>query len=59
MLFAIALENLKKKMKLETRKKSSDILMSVSEEMHLQLNNIESQIQKDLYVFFKKKYLIF
>ncbi|KAG5251772.1 meiosis-specific protein [Salix suchowensis] len=48
MLFAIALENLKKKMKLETKKKSSDILMSVSEEIHLQLNNIESQIQKDL-----------
>ncbi|KAF9688051.1 hypothetical protein SADUNF_Sadunf02G0156700 [Salix dunnii] len=48
MLFAIALKNLKKKMTLETRKKSSDILMYVSEEMHLQLNNIESQIQKDL-----------
>nr|XP_034908588.1 meiosis-specific protein ASY3-like [Populus alba] len=48
MLFATALENFKKKMKLETRKKSSDILMSVSEEIRLQLKNIESQIQTDL-----------
>ncbi|XP_011025278.1 PREDICTED: uncharacterized protein LOC105126190 [Populus euphratica] len=48
MLFATALENFKKKLKLETRKKSSDILMSVSEEIRLQLKNIESQIQTDL-----------
>ncbi|XP_011040068.1 PREDICTED: uncharacterized protein LOC105136427 isoform X1 [Populus euphratica] len=48
LLFVMALENFRKKMKLETRKKSSDILMSVSEKMHLQLQNIESQIQTDL-----------
>jgi len=47
----MALENFRKKMKLETGKKSSDILMSVSEKMHLQLQNIESQIQTDLCVF--------
>ncbi|CAK7348552.1 unnamed protein product [Dovyalis caffra] len=35
-------------MELETRKKSSDILVSVSEEVHLQLRNIEAQIQTDL-----------
>lgn len=51
MLFVMALENFKKKMKSETRKKASDILMSVSEEIHLLLQNIESQIQTDLYVF--------
>lgn len=50
----MALENFQKKMKMETRKKSSDILMSVSEEIHVQLQNIESQIQTDLYGFFKK-----
>ncbi|KAI5564969.1 hypothetical protein BDE02_14G092800 [Populus trichocarpa] len=48
LLFVMALENFRKKMKLETGKKSSDILMSVSEKMHLQLQNIESQIQTDL-----------
>ncbi|KAJ6343848.1 hypothetical protein OIU76_005570 [Salix suchowensis] len=48
LLFVMALENFQKKMKMETRKKSSDILMSVSEEIHVQLQNIESQIQTDL-----------
>ncbi|KAF9669181.1 hypothetical protein SADUNF_Sadunf14G0081200 [Salix dunnii] len=48
LLFVMALENFQKKMKMDTRKKSSDILMSVSEEIHLQLQNIESQIQTDL-----------
>ncbi|KAG6749725.1 hypothetical protein POTOM_046792 [Populus tomentosa] len=48
LLFVMALENFRKKMKLETGKKSSDILMSVSEKMHLELQNIESQIQTDL-----------
>ncbi|KAJ6972714.1 cytospin-B-like isoform X3 [Populus alba x Populus x berolinensis] len=48
LLFVMALENFRKKMKLETGKKSSDILKSVSEKMHLELQNIESQIQTDL-----------
>ncbi|WCJ22592.1 Meiosis-specific protein ASY3 [Euphorbia peplus] len=47
-LFALALENFKNKMKSATRKKSSEILKSVSEEIHLQLQNVESQIQGDV-----------
>ncbi|KAF2324989.1 hypothetical protein GH714_022097 [Hevea brasiliensis] len=47
-LFVLALENFKNKMKSVTRKKSSEILMSVSEDIHLQLQNIESQIQTDV-----------
>ncbi|KAK3194423.1 hypothetical protein Dsin_025733 [Dipteronia sinensis] len=47
-LFAFALDNFRKKMDTVTKKKSSEILMSVSEEIHLQLKNVESQIQTDV-----------
>ncbi|KAK0581487.1 hypothetical protein LWI29_014386 [Acer saccharum] len=47
-LFAFALDNFRKKMDAVTKKKSSEILMSVSEEIHLQLKNVESQIQTDV-----------
>uniref|UniRef100_A0A2C9VS59 Meiosis-specific protein ASY3-like coiled-coil domain-containing protein n=1 Tax=Manihot esculenta TaxID=3983 RepID=A0A2C9VS59_MANES len=47
-LFVLALENFKDKMKSVTRKKSCEILMSVSEDIQLQLQNIESQIQTDV-----------
>ncbi|XP_065859899.1 meiosis-specific protein ASY3 isoform X2 [Euphorbia lathyris] len=47
-LFALALENFRNKMKSATRKKSSEILKSVSEEIYLQLQNVESQIQEDV-----------
>ncbi|KAJ8898731.1 hypothetical protein K2173_004908 [Erythroxylum novogranatense] len=48
MLFALSIENFRKKLTLLTRKKSSEILMSVSEDIHLQLQNIDCQIQADL-----------
>ncbi|KAI9182320.1 hypothetical protein LWI28_024179 [Acer negundo] len=47
-LFAFALDNFRKKMDAVTKKKSSEILMSVSEEIHMQLKNVESQIQTDV-----------
>ncbi|XP_019054938.1 PREDICTED: uncharacterized protein LOC104607192 isoform X3 [Nelumbo nucifera] len=47
-LFALALERFKTKMKLQTSKKSSEILASVSEEIWVQLQNVESQIKSDL-----------
>ncbi|GAV82166.1 hypothetical protein CFOL_v3_25619 [Cephalotus follicularis] len=47
-LFALALENFKNKMTLATRKKSSEILVSASEGIHLQLQNVQSQIQTDV-----------
>eukprot|EP00257_Ricinus_communis_P014601 XP_015572309.1 meiosis-specific protein ASY3 isoform X1 [Ricinus communis] len=47
-LFALALENFKNKMKAAIRKRSSDILISVSEDIHLQLQNVVSQIQTDV-----------
>lgn len=58
MLFALALENFKNKMKSATRKKSSEILMPVSEEIRQQLQNIEFQIQTDLYVIETDSFLI-
>ncbi|KAF5732043.1 cytospin-B-like isoform X3 [Tripterygium wilfordii] len=47
-LFGLALENIKRKIQSATRKKSKEILMSVSEEVHQQLQNIELQIQTDV-----------
>ncbi|KAF5733420.1 hypothetical protein HS088_TW17G00963 [Tripterygium wilfordii] len=47
-LFALALENMKRKIQSATRKKSNEILTSVSEEVHQQLQNIELQIQTDV-----------
>ncbi|XP_050203711.1 meiosis-specific protein ASY3 isoform X2 [Mercurialis annua] len=47
-LFALALEHFKNKMKTATRKKSSDILISVSEEIHLQMQNAASKVQRDV-----------
>ncbi|XP_044502210.1 meiosis-specific protein ASY3-like [Mangifera indica] len=47
-LFAIALDNFRRKMDSETRKKSSEILTSISEGICLQLLDVESQIQTDV-----------
>lgn len=47
-MFAVGLENFRKKMDAATKRKSSEILVSVSEGIHLQLQNIESQIQTDM-----------
>ncbi|XP_024018169.1 meiosis-specific protein ASY3 [Morus notabilis] len=46
--FALELEKLKSKIKLATSKKSSEILMSVGQDVHLKLQNVESQIQTDM-----------
>lgn len=50
-LIALALERVKSKIKLLTSKKSAEVLMSVAEGIHLQLQNAESHIQRDVYVF--------
>ncbi|PON43245.1 asynaptic protein [Parasponia andersonii] len=47
-LFALKLEKLKSKINLVTGKKSSEILMSVAEDIHVRLQNVESQIQTDM-----------
>ncbi|GMJ09263.1 Arabidopsis thaliana ASYNAPTIC 3, ASYNAPTIC 3 [Hibiscus trionum] len=47
-LLALALETFKCKMDSATRKKSSEILMSISEEMKSMLLNAESQIESDV-----------
>ncbi|CAK9145293.1 unnamed protein product [Ilex paraguariensis] len=47
-LFALGLERVKSKMKSVTSQKSAEILMSVAEGIHLQLQNTESQIQTNL-----------
>ncbi|XVF33007.1 hypothetical protein REPUB_Repub17cG0131300 [Reevesia pubescens] len=47
-LFALALETFKRKMDSATRKKSSKILMSISEEIKSLLLNAESQIESDV-----------
>ncbi|KAK2993068.1 hypothetical protein RJ640_025723 [Escallonia rubra] len=47
-LFALALERVKSKMKSRTSKMSAEILMSVSEDIHLQLQNAGSQIQTNV-----------
>lgn len=47
-LFTLALERLDGKMKSVTQKKSSAILMSAADGIHAQLQNMESQIQKDV-----------
>ncbi|KAK3026936.1 hypothetical protein RJ639_040342 [Escallonia herrerae] len=47
-LFALALERVKSKMKSRTSKISAEKLMSVSEDIHLQLQNAESQIQTNV-----------
>ncbi|KAK4800086.1 hypothetical protein SAY86_025451 [Trapa natans] len=46
-MLALALEKLKSKVKLLTSKKSSEILTSVAERIHAQLQSVESQIQTD------------
>ncbi|KAJ4892496.1 Uncharacterized protein Rs2_32244 [Raphanus sativus] len=43
-LFAVALQNFEKKLKSAARKKSSEIIASVSEEIHLELENVKSHI---------------
>ncbi|KAF7818068.1 meiosis-specific protein ASY3 [Senna tora] len=47
-LFCLELGKLKSKIKSVASKKSSEILMSVAEEIHLQLENVHSQIQEDI-----------
>ncbi|KAM0960890.1 hypothetical protein ACFX2C_025872 [Malus domestica] len=47
-LFALELVKLKTKMKSATNRKSSEILVSVASEVHMQLQTIESQIQTDI-----------
>ncbi|XP_057422765.1 meiosis-specific protein ASY3 [Lotus japonicus] len=47
-LFALELGKLKSKLKLMTNQKSSEILKSVAEEIHLQLQDVHSQIQTDI-----------
>ncbi|XP_019082437.1 PREDICTED: uncharacterized protein LOC104793679 [Camelina sativa] len=43
-LFAMALQNYEKKVKSAAEKKSSEIIASVSEEIHLELENVKSHI---------------
>ncbi|KAF8106987.1 hypothetical protein N665_0129s0056 [Sinapis alba] len=43
-LFAVALQNFEKKLKSAAKKKSSEIIASVSEEIHLELENVKSHI---------------
>ncbi|EFH58358.1 hypothetical protein ARALYDRAFT_483869 [Arabidopsis lyrata subsp. lyrata] len=43
-LFAMALQNIEKKLKSAAEKKSSEIIASVSEEIHLELENVKSHI---------------
>ncbi|KAL3519010.1 hypothetical protein ACH5RR_021599 [Cinchona calisaya] len=47
-LFALALERVKSKMKSVVRKRSAEILMSVAEGIHMQLQIAESEIQADI-----------
>ncbi|KAE9451933.1 hypothetical protein C3L33_16155, partial [Rhododendron williamsianum] len=47
-LIALALERVKSKIKSLTSKKSAEVLMSVAEGIHLQLQNAESHIQRDV-----------
>ncbi|KAJ0113353.1 hypothetical protein Patl1_00768 [Pistacia atlantica] len=47
-LFAFTLDNFRRKMDSETRKKSSEILTSISKGIYLQLQDVESQIQTDV-----------
>ncbi|CAK8572646.1 unnamed protein product [Lathyrus sativus] len=47
-LIALELAKLKNKLKLTTSQKSSEILKSVAEDIHLQLQDVHSQIQTDL-----------
>ncbi|XP_058201939.1 meiosis-specific protein ASY3 isoform X2 [Rhododendron vialii] len=47
-LITLALERVKSKIKSLTSKKSAEVLMSVAEGIHLQLQNAESHIQRDV-----------
>lgn len=47
-LFGLELQKLKSRMKSETAKRSSEIVMSVSDGIYLQLQNLESHIQTDV-----------
>jgi len=47
-LIALAFERVKSKIKMSTSKKSAEVLTSVAEGIHLQLQNAESQIQRDV-----------
>ncbi|OIW13019.1 hypothetical protein TanjilG_15468 [Lupinus angustifolius] len=54
-LFASELVKLKNKLKLMTSQKCSEVLKSVAEEIHLQLQNVHSQIQTDIKKRFREK----
>ncbi|KAH9622268.1 hypothetical protein KSS87_001368 [Heliosperma pusillum] len=61
-LLGLALEKVKSKMALATNRRCLDILMSASEEIHSQLQDVESQIQTDVRKLtclktFKRKHL--
>lgn len=47
-LLGLELEKVKTKMMSVTNKKCSEILVSAAEEIHAQLQNVESRIQTDL-----------
>ncbi|CAN4106545.1 unnamed protein product [Withania somnifera] len=47
-LFAFSLEKVRSKLKSVTNKRSAEILKSVSEKIHMQLQNAEFQIQADM-----------
>lgn len=46
----MALQNFEKKLKSAAKKKSSEIIASVSEEIHLELENVKSHIITEAYV---------
>jgi len=46
----MALQNFERKLKSAAEKKSSEIIASVSEEIHLELENIKSHIITEAYV---------
>ena len=49
-LFALALERVESKIHSSTTRQSAEILLSVSMNIHLQLQNAESKIQNEVWV---------
>lgn len=46
-LFALARQNVEKKLKSESKQKDSEILASVSKEIHIQMENIKPHVLTD------------